>query len=53
MWFACYTQEEIAEAVELSPEAVRLQLEKSQELENFPKLGFTPRPPGAHYTTKP
>lgn len=38
MWMACYTQEEIAAAVDLSKEAISNKIELCQDLETFPKV---------------
>ena len=40
MWLACYTQEEVAEAVGLSDEWVRQNVQESQLYDTWPKLGI-------------
>jgi len=39
MWLACYTEEEIAEAVGCNPQTVHNQVEESLKIDNCPKLG--------------
>lgn len=40
MWFACYTIDEIAEAVEMDRTAIQRQTAECSNLENFPKINI-------------
>ena len=39
LWLPCYTQDEIAETVGLSPDAVSLQIGEHRDLASLPNLG--------------